>query len=88
MQRINNPFIYYYPSVDLHGYDRISAVIKVKEFICDCIKLKKYDIIIIHGRGTGILKSSVHEFLSKDKNVLSFKLDNMNDGMTIVKLRS
>ena len=61
--------------------------IKVKETITDCIKLKKYDIIVVHGKGTGVIKKEVHEYLKKDKRVLSYKTDNLNDGVTLVKLK-
>lgn len=86
MKKIDNPFIALYPKLDLHGLDKISAVIKTKEFITDSLKLKNYDIIIIHGKGSGILKESVHEYLKSEKRVIEYKTDNWNDGITIVKL--
>lgn len=87
MRKIDDPFLAYMPSIDLHGFDSVLGVIKVKEFITDCLKMKKYDIILIHGKGSGILRSSVHDYLKTDKRVLSYKLDNFNDGTTIVKLK-
>ena len=87
MKRINDPFIFNYPSLDLHGEDKIGAIVKVKEFINDCKKLKKYDIIIIHGKGSGVLKNAIHELLRNNKDIESFKTDNLNDGITIVKLK-
>ncbi len=86
MRKINNPFYALYSVIDLHGLDKDTAIFKVKEFIDDNIKLKNYDLIIIHGKGTGILRKSVHEYLKNDKRVVSYKLDNFNDGETIVKL--
>lgn len=86
MRRINDPFLSLYNIIDLHGLDKESALFKVNEFITDNIKLGNYNIIIIHGKGTGILRRSVHEYLKKDKRVLEYKIDNFNDGETIVKL--
>lgn len=86
MKKIDNPFISIYPQIDLHGFDRISAIIKTKEFIRDSLKLRNYDIIIIHGKGSGILKESIHEYLKSEKRVVEYKTDNQNDGITIVKL--
>lgn len=86
MKKIDDPFLAFMPTIDLHGLDKISAVIKTKEFIEDSLKLRNYDIIIIHGKGSGTLKSSVHEYLNKDRRVIDFKTNNFNDGMTIVKL--
>ena len=45
------------PSIDLHGMDRVFAIIKVKEFINDNYKLNNKLILIIHGKGSYILKS-------------------------------
>ena len=87
MKEYVDPFTYGYPSVDLHGEDRIGAITKVNELINDCIRIKSYDIMIVHGRGSGILKSSIHDYLKHDKRVASFKQDNLNDGVTIVKLK-
>ena len=75
-----------YPSLDLHGEYKESARILVNEFINDNIKLKNSKVVIIHGVGNGILKKCVHEELKKNRNVLSFKLDNFNIGTTIVEL--
>lgn len=87
MKRINDPFTYYYEKVDLHGMTKVEAIIKVNEIITDCIKLKKYDIMIVHGKGTGVIKKEIHEYLKKDRRVLSYKIDNFNDGVTLVKLK-
>ena len=76
-----------YPSIDLHGMDSEYAIFKVKEFIDDCYKLKYQNIVIIHGRGKGILKEAVFGYLKKDKRVLEYKLDFMNPGCTIVRLK-
>ncbi len=88
MKRTDDPFLNILPSVDLHGLDRITAIIKTREFITDNIKLKNYKIVVIHGKGTGILKEEVHKFLKKDKRVETFKQDNFNDGLTIVTLKN
>lgn len=74
------------PQVDLHGEDRVNALIKVDEFINDNIKLKNKKIVIIHGIGSGILKNSVHEYLKKDHRVLEYNLG-INNGQTIVSLK-
>ena len=76
-----------YPKIDLHGMDREYAIYKVKEFINDCYKLNYEYIVIIHGIGTGILKNSVLNYLKTDKKVLEYKLDFMNPGCTIVRLK-
>lgn len=80
-------FIDGFPSVDLHGLDRDTARVKVLEFISDNIKMKKDIICIVHGIGSGIIKTEVHNTLRKNKNVLEYKLFFNNVGCTIVKLK-
>ena len=80
-------FISNLPSIDLHGYDRESARVAILDFINDNIKMKKKEIVIIHGIGSGILKKTTHEILKKHKNVLEYKVCYNNVGSTIVLLK-
>ncbi len=86
MKKINDPFLLNYPYIDIHGYDREYAVLKVKEFINDSLILEKFNIIIIHGKGKNVLRNEVHNYLKKEKLVDEYKLYNFNEGLTIVKL--
>lgn len=74
------------PSLDLHGESRDIAIIIVQEFIEDCYQLKKSPLIIIHGRGKGILKKAVHQELKKNRLIKNYKLDSFNIGQTIIEL--
>ncbi len=76
-----------YPSLDLHGEYSFSAEVLVKEFINDCILLKKNKICIIHGIGNGIIKKTVHNVLKNDKRIKSYKMDFMNPGCTLVEIK-
>ena len=75
------------PSLDLHGLDREIAAILVKEFIVDNYKIGNFKVIVIHGKGTGILKKTVHEVLKKEPLVDKFYIDFFNDGTTIIKIK-
>ena len=86
MRRIDNPFLNILPSLDLHGETALTSTILVKEFINDNIMLKNKEIVIIHGKGFGILKRAVHNYLKTDKRVVEYKIDNFNDGVTRVIL--
>ena len=79
-------FINNLPTIDLHGYDRDSARVVVNDFINENIKLKNNIIVIIHGIGSHIVRSSVHETLKKNKHVLEYKLYNYNVGCTLASL--
>lgn len=75
------------PTIDLHGEDRITAVIKTKEFINDNIILKNKLIVVIHGIGEGILKKEIHKYLKTEKKVKEYRLDSFNKGVTIIELK-
>ena len=75
------------PSIDLHGFDRDTARVKVLEFINDNIKMKKDIICIVHGIGSGVVKNEIHNTLKRSKNVLEYKLFFNNVGCTIAKLK-
>jgi len=87
MKKIIDPFTVNLPSIDLHGYDRVLARIKVNEFINDSVKLKYKKVLVIHGIGEGILKDEVFKTLKNNKNVDSYTLNGMNIGCTIVNLK-
>jgi DNA mismatch repair protein MutS2 len=87
MKSFIDPFLYNLPHLDLHGYDRTGAMAMVKIFIDDNLRIDNKRIVIVHGKGSGILKTSVHEYLKSDKRVLDYKTNNYNDGETIVNLK-
>jgi DNA-nicking Smr family endonuclease len=80
-------FIKHYPTLDLHGYDRFSAAVMINDFIQENSKLRNYDLVIIHGIGSGIIKQTTHETLKNNKLVINYKLHGFNIGMTIVKIK-
>lgn len=75
------------PTLDLHGESSDYARFAINDFINDNYKLKNEYIVIIHGKGSGILKKTTQEVLRSNKLVEEYKIDNFNDGQTIVKLR-
>jgi len=83
---INDPFTIRYPRLDIHGETRATCVAVIDSFIKDNIKLKEKHIIIIHGKGEGILKKATSEYLKHDKRVLNYYINGLNDGETIIDL--
>lgn len=56
------------------------ALNKLEEYI-DSVIVKNYkQVRIIHGSGTGVLRKVVHEYLTKIKEVDSFRLGGLNEG--------
>lgn len=75
------------PRIDLHGYDIESSRVATNDFINDNLILKNDKLLIVHGKGTGAVKKSVHETLSHRKEVIKYHTGNFNDGCTIVYLK-
>lgn len=84
---INDIFLERLPKIDLHGYDRDSARVAVNDFVDEAVVMGYDEVIIIHGIGSGIVKNTVQEVLSRNKMVLSYHIVGSNVGCTLVVLR-
>lgn len=84
---IRDPFTARFPRIDIHGETSLTCIAVINSFIKDNVKLKEKNIIIIHGKGTGILKKATHNYLKKNKFVDKYYIDGLNDGQTIVELK-
>lgn len=84
---LSNIFTNNLPSLDLHGENSETARVLIQDFIRDNKKLKKDKIVIIHGKGTGILKKTTHDVLKRSKDVTEFQIDFYNEGSTIVRIK-
>ena len=76
-----------YPKIDVHGETTDTVVFVINDFINDNYKMKEKYVVVIHGKGTGVLRKKVHEILKENKLVDEYELDVMNLGQTIIKLR-
>lgn len=82
-----DPFLFGAEVIDLHGEDRYGCTLLLESFIKENVILGKDKIVIIHGKGSGIVKASVYQILKKNKYVESYNINNYNDGETIVYLK-
>ena len=76
--------------VDLRGMDAEEGVLEMERFIDECVLMNLKTVSIIHGKGTGVLRSAVHQALKKNKAVASFRLGAYGEGetgVTIVELK-
>ncbi|MDH4071380.1 MAG: Smr/MutS family protein, partial [Ignavibacteria bacterium] len=65
------------------------AVDAVDRLLDSAILAGLHRVDVIHGKGTGVLRKRISEFLSGDKRVKSFRLGEWNEGgggATIVEL--
>ena len=76
--------------VDLRGMDSIEAVCVMERFMDEAMRSNLQSVRIIHGKGTGVLRSAVHMALRKNKFVKKFRLGvygEGEDGVTIAEFR-
>ena len=75
--------------LDLHMFAPKDATSVVDEYLRVCIEKGIYEVRIIHGKGKGVLRRTVHAFLEKHPCVLDFGIDSgpSSWGATIVHLK-
>jgi len=76
--------------LDLHTFLPEEVKHLVPDYIAQCRKLGIMQIRIVHGKGTGALRETVHSLLAGLPEVDSFKLADEQGGgwgATIVRLR-
>lgn len=60
--------------LDLHNFKPSDLDTLIDEYIRACVEKKIYHIRIIHGKGIGALRRSVHHLLERNNRVVSFEL--------------
>ncbi|WP_282937119.1 endonuclease MutS2 [Paenibacillus sp. RC67] len=68
--------------LDLRGSNLEDSIIEVDRFLDESYLANFGQVYIIHGKGTGILRTGIQEFLRKHKHVKSFRIGNYNEGGT------
>ena len=86
MDKFYDPFLNTIPNIDIHGLNRDMVKCILNDFINDNIKLKNEKIVVIHGKGKGVLLNEIHLLLKKDKRIKRYYLDGFNTGCTIIEL--
>ena len=76
--------------LDLHTFAPQDVGSVVEEYLRVCLEKGIYEVRIIHGKGKGVLRRTVHALLEKHTNVLDFKIDTgpSSWGATIVYLKN
>ena len=76
--------------LDLHTFRPRDASSVVSEYLDACRERGIFQIKLIHGKGTGALRETVHRVLEKRTDVESFRLDSQSAsgwGATLVQLK-
>ena len=78
------------PTLDLRGQRGDEALANLQRFLDDAQLLSEKELRVLHGKGYGILKQMIREYLQGNRDVQSFrseKLELGGDGITVVKLK-
>ena len=74
--------------IDLRGMDSVDAVIVMERYLDEAMRSNVPSVRIIHGKGTGDLRTAVQQSLRKNKYVKKFRLGAYGegeDGVTIAE---
>jgi DNA mismatch repair protein MutS2 len=78
------------PEIDLRGLSSDEAMDKVDKYLDDAFLAGLSTVQVIHGKGTGVLRKRMQEFLKDHPKVESYRLgewDEGGSGVTVVKLK-
>lgn len=78
------------PTLDLRGQRADEALMNLSHFMDDAQLLGEKELRILHGKGYGILKQMIREWLQGNKDVQSFRSERIElggDGITVVQMR-
>ena len=76
--------------LDLHNFSPKDLKCLIPDYLEECCRADIFQVRIIHGKGIGNLRRTVHAILARQRQVIEFKLASENAGgwgATIVKLR-
>ncbi len=77
------------PELDLRGMDSYEALQAVDRYLHQAMEESWEEVRIIHGKGSGVLRRVVNDFLARDKRVAEKRFGKWGEGdtgVTIVKL--
>jgi DNA-nicking Smr family endonuclease len=88
----NDPYILEIDGIlDLHTFSPKDLKTLIPDYLDECRKKRVVEVRIIHGKGKGNLRRSVHALLQRNPLVASYQLADLQSGSwgaTIVTLKS
>ena len=78
------------PELDLRGLDQQDAIDETDRYLSQALESGWEEVRIVHGKGSGVLRVAINNYLSRDKRVESKRLGRWGEGdtgVTVVKLR-
>lgn len=78
------------PEINLIGMTSDEAIMTLDKYLDDAFLSHISPVRIVHGKGSGILRNAVHNYLKRQKHVKSFRLGSFGEGdygITIVEFK-
>ena len=78
------------PTLDLRGQRADEALENLQHFLDDAQLLSEKELRILHGKGYGILKQIIRDYLQGNRDVRSYRSERLElggDGITVVQLK-
>lgn len=76
--------------LDLRGHNIEEAIQETDKYLDDAILAGLQQVSLIHGKGTGVLRSGIHKFLQAHQHVKRYRLGGQGEGgsgATVVELK-
>lgn len=78
------------PEINVIGQNVEDAIYIVDKYLDNCTISGISPVRIVHGKGTGKLREGIHQYLSKNPHVKSFRIGTFGEGemgVTVVELK-
>lgn len=78
------------PEINLIGLTADEAIMKLDKYIDDAFLSHISPVRVVHGKGSGVLRNAVHNYLKRQKHVKSYRLGTFGEGdygVTIVEFK-
>ncbi|MNH95495.1 Endonuclease MutS2 [compost metagenome] len=76
--------------LDMRGMNLEEAMMEADRFLDESFLSNMGQVYLIHGKGTGVLRTGLQEYVRRHKHVKSYRMGNYNEGgagVTIVELK-
>ncbi|MBR1626145.1 MAG: Smr/MutS family protein [Bacteroidales bacterium] len=87
---LNKIRIHFNEKLDLRGYRGEEALSELEKFLDNARMLGERNLKILHGKGDGILKTLVRDYLRRQSDILSFHAEDIRfggEGITVVQMQ-
>lgn len=86
---MNKKVAAFHTTLDLRGHRADEAVLEVESYLDEALLISIHQVRLLHGKGNGILRNVIRQYLSKRKEVVAFRDEQLElggYGITVVDL--